>query len=121
MILKDRIKELRKNKSWTQLQLGKKIKVDIKQVNRYEKGLSVPSIDTLANLSKTFGVTMDYLYFGKLNKQAAGSLLDKKLLAQFEIVQDMEPGKKELIKQMLDGLIIKEQVDNLNGKPRKKK
>lgn len=57
----ERLRLLREKAGWTQEQLGGKINVADATINRYEKGLRKPDIDTLELLAELFGVSVDYL------------------------------------------------------------
>lgn len=52
------IAKLRKEKGLTQEQLGKKLNISYQAISKWENDLSEPSLDTLENLSKVFGITL---------------------------------------------------------------
>lgn len=56
-----RIKYLREKSGMTQIQLAKRLHVSRNTVNSWEMSLSNPSSICLAELSKIFGVSTDYL------------------------------------------------------------
>lgn len=56
-----RIKELRKEKSISQISLSMKINVSQKMISAYENGKNEPSIATLIQLANIFGTSVDYL------------------------------------------------------------
>ena len=49
-----KIKELRKQKRWTQTQLGDYLGIGLRQVQRYEKDETQPDLEQLGALSKLF-------------------------------------------------------------------
>ncbi len=57
----ERIKDLREKAGLTQTQLARRLQVSRSAVNSWEMSLSTPSSIYLAELSKIFGVTTDYL------------------------------------------------------------
>ena len=57
----ERLKTLRSEKELTQEQLARELGISNKSISVYEKGTSLPSIDTLARLASYFNVTVDYL------------------------------------------------------------
>lgn len=57
----DRIKNLRENMGLTQSQLANRLGVTRAAVNAWEMGISFPSTALLAELSRLFGVSTDYL------------------------------------------------------------
>lgn len=61
MLLGSRIKTLRKQKGYTQEELGKLINVTKVSICCYEKETRVPTLETLSALSDVFKVDIDYL------------------------------------------------------------
>jgi len=60
-VLKDRLKELRKEKGETQSEVAASLGVDRSTYGKYETGDSVPDIDKLMWLATYFDVTVDYI------------------------------------------------------------
>ena len=58
------ISRLRKEKDWTQLELADRLSVTPQAVSRWEKGDSFPDIAVLAQLGRTFGISVDDLLNG---------------------------------------------------------
>ena len=58
---KTRIKELRKEKELTQMQLAKAIGINFRSISEYERGKVEPNIQTIKALVKFFECTSDYL------------------------------------------------------------
>ena len=58
---KDRLKELRTEKEWTQGELAALLGTTSDSVYSWEKGRSEPSIAMICSLCKCFHVTADYL------------------------------------------------------------
>ena len=63
-MLAKQIKNLRINAGMSQLQLAKKLNVGPSAVGMYEQGRRIPAIDTLVQMAKLFGVSLDYLIIG---------------------------------------------------------
>lgn len=57
----ERLKELRESKKLTQNELSKEINISAACINRWEKNLRVPSIDSIVILCQFFGCSADYL------------------------------------------------------------
>lgn len=57
----ERLKELREENNLTQYELSKKINISTACINRWEKGLRVPNIDSIIILCRFFGCSSDYL------------------------------------------------------------
>lgn len=59
-IVANNIMELRKSKKMTQLELAQKINYSDKSVSKWERGDSLPDLNTLCKLAALFEVTLDY-------------------------------------------------------------
>ncbi len=64
-MLGTRIASLRQSRGMSQAELAKQLHISASAVGMYEQGRREPSVDTLIALSKTFGVTLDYLLSGQ--------------------------------------------------------
>lgn len=62
--INERIKQLRKEKGWTQLELAEKLHVSDKAVSKWETGEGYPELSILIELANVFDVTTDYLLTG---------------------------------------------------------
>lgn len=61
MKFEDRLKELRIENKYSQIELGKKIGASNVTISQYESGTRKPDIDTINELANFFNVTTDYL------------------------------------------------------------
>jgi len=61
IIVKDRLRELRREECETQVQVATDIGILEQQYQKYERGASVPSLETAWKLADHFGVSIDYL------------------------------------------------------------
>lgn len=59
--MNNRLRELRKEKGLTQMELAKQLNVSDRSVGFYETGERDPDTDTLRKLSDFFDVSIDYL------------------------------------------------------------
>ena len=64
--LNNRIRKLRKEKGFTQLQLAEMLNITDKAVSKWEIGEGNPDIGLLPKISQIFGVTVDYLLTGNM-------------------------------------------------------
>ena len=62
------IAKLRKEKELTQQQLGDKVGVGFRAVSKWERGLTMPDIGIINELSKILGISSDELLSGELKK-----------------------------------------------------
>lgn len=57
----ERLIELRQEKELSQTELAKQLNISVACINRWEKSLRVPNIDSIIVLCKFFGCSADYL------------------------------------------------------------
>lgn len=60
MEFSERIKAIRKKNDLSQSDFGQQLGVTNRAVSKWEKGVAMPSTETLLEISKTFGVPLDY-------------------------------------------------------------
>jgi len=59
--LNERISTARKSKNWTQKGLADALKVNLKNVSRWELGSSAPSFEAVIAISQVLGVSLEFL------------------------------------------------------------
>ena len=78
METRNTILELRKHLNLSQNEFAEKLSVTRQAVSRWENGETVPNIDTLKLIAKTFDVSVDFLLGGPVGQcQSCGMLLIK--------------------------------------------
>lgn len=60
--MKNRLKELRAERSWTQEDLGKRVGVSRQAIHALETEKHDPSLDLAYRISKEFGVTVELVF-----------------------------------------------------------
>ena len=112
--------KLRKQRGLTQEELVKLSGVGISQIRRYEADKSTPSLDAIIKLVKAIGVSIDEMVFDKTTAIASNKIIDRDLLEQFEMISYMDEEERNLVKKILEGIIVKNQVEKLlKPKPEK--
>jgi len=84
----DRIKELRKSKDLTQLELAEKLNITDKAVSKWENNHGEPSVDLLLELSKLFDVSIDYLITGD-DREKIIKMSDLEKIAYYDKPEDI--------------------------------
>ena len=85
-LLGKRIKELRKQKGYTQDYLAEKLKIEPRQLSKLETGKHYPSFETIIALLETFDITFEELIsFEHLN---SANDICKTLLKEIENIDD---------------------------------
>ena len=113
MAFGDNLARIRKDKGWTQEELVKRSGVGISQIRRYETNNASPTLEIIAKLARALGASIDELVFDKRTGIAANKILDRELLEKFEIVSSMEEQDREAVKKILEGMIVKHQVEKM--------
>lgn len=105
--------KFRKEKGLTQEDLVRMSGVGISQIRRYETDKSTPSLDIVVKLVKTLGVSIDEMVFDKATEVAMTKIIDSELLEQFEMISHMDEEEKHVVKKILEGVIVKHQVEKV--------
>jgi transcriptional regulator with XRE-family HTH domain len=105
-----RLKELRKQKGWTQKELAKQIDIRFAQLNKYECGMHMPPIEKLVQLSDILGVTLDYLVTG--NRDQIQPLHNVRLIERLQELERFDNDDQEAIIRMIDAMIVKRRVES---------
>jgi transcriptional regulator with XRE-family HTH domain len=113
MSLGQNLAKFRKEKGLTQEDLVRLSGVAISQIRRYETNKSSPSLDVIIKLAKSLGVSIDEMVFDKITGVAANKIVDHELLEQFEAISSMGENEKYVVKKMLEGIIVKHQVEKM--------
>jgi transcriptional regulator with XRE-family HTH domain len=101
----ERLAALRKARGLTQQALADLVFITVLQIHRYESGSSQPTLDVIRRLAIALGVSADMLVF---DEQERGP--SEGLRYQFETISRMSEDEQEVVRAVLDALIIKNQV-----------
>ncbi len=75
----EKLRALRKNREWSQGQLGQKIRADLQRISKYERGVMLPTMELMVRIAKVFDVSVDFLI--RDDKEAAvGKIRNQELL-----------------------------------------
>ncbi len=107
----NRLKELRKQKKWTQKELAGRLDIGFSQFNKYELGLHMPPIEKLIHLSDLLDTSLDYLLTG--NKDDKSSLHNTRLLKRFQALEKFDADEQEATIQFLDAMIMKNKMQGV--------
>lgn len=113
MGLATRVATLRKEKGLSQQAMANALELHVTQIKRYESGSSQPSLDALKKLAKVLRVSIDALVFDTEELTP-----DEDLALQFQAIHHMPAKEKAVIKELLEGMIIKYETQRWsNSKP----
>jgi len=101
----EKLASIRKQQGFSQQKLANMIGIHISQIHRYEKGTSQPTLDIIKKLAIALSVSTDTLIF---DKEERGPSDDLRM--QFEAISQMDPQDRKLIREILEGLILKSEA-----------
>ena len=81
-----RIAALRRGAGMSQAELAQHLKISPSTVGMYEQGRREPSVETLAEMSRLFGVSIDFLVTGKTASQQEQEVISRLLLERVDLV-----------------------------------
>lgn len=105
-----KIRELRKEKDWSQAELGEKIGVTQRHISSWENGANVPSADALIRLSEVLRVSIDYLLLDNVPREGTHKIDDFSLYDVFRQAEDLPDEEKKAIEQLISGLVFRHKV-----------
>jgi transcriptional regulator with XRE-family HTH domain len=98
----ERLTAARKARGLTQEGLGKMAELTKLQIHRYERGASQPTLEALKRLAIALNASIDELVFEDEERKPEGEL---QLL--FEGVSRLDPGEQQLIKELIESIMLK--------------
>ncbi len=107
--LGQRIKQLRREREWSQEDFGKKIGSHLQSVGRYEKDQVIPTADILMKMAEVFSVSADYLLFGDTDSTAL-RVHNKELFKRFQQLDRANPDDLKGLLDVLDVYIQKNTI-----------
>ena len=105
MSIQQRLITLRKERDLTQQEMADAIGVHVNQIRRYEAGATQPSLEALKKIAVAMSITIDSLVFDEEERSP-----DEQLKLQFEAISHLSANEKQIVKELLDGMIIKYQA-----------
>ncbi|HEY5869646.1 MAG TPA: helix-turn-helix transcriptional regulator [Candidatus Tectomicrobia bacterium] len=115
MSLAKKIVQLRKERNLTQKELASIVGVHFSHMSRYERGISLPSIEVVKKLAQMFHVSADYLLFDDSQAMVRANIADQELLQQFERLSRMSEREKTAVKTVLEAMILKHHLEGMLG------
>lgn len=104
-----RLKELRKQKHWTQKELAAMAQIGFSQFNKYECGLHIPPAEKLIELARLLDTSVDYLLSGQALQDY--SLHNTRLIKRFRELEHFDAEDQEAVIKLIDAMIVKNKVE----------
>ena len=116
----NRIKQLRDENNWTQLELSQKMDCAMSSVAMYEKGDRKPSLEVLIKLSEIFNCSIDYILC-KSDIRNPEKVDNSKINVAFSSGYDgLNETNQNIINATIAGLLAKQKEEEKNKKGDKK-
>lgn len=107
-----KIRKLRRERDWTQADLGERAGINFRNINRYESDRLKPGIKVITKLAEAFGVAVDDL-LEDAARPSEVQVMDPELFHCFQQIEKMVEEDRAAIKRLLQAMIIKHQVQDL--------
>lgn len=111
----DKLRQLRKDRGWTQDKLAEKLDAHGRQIGKYELGLILPGAETLIKIAKVLNVSIDYLLLDD-QVNPVNEINDPELLRLFQMVDTMDVEERKTIKSLIDAYVKKHQMEGILNK-----
>lgn len=98
----ERLVHLRKSRHLTQQALAQAAQISATILKRYEAGKTQPTLPVLRRLAIALGVSGDALLFDKSERGPGDDLR-----LHFEAVARMSPEEQQVVRSLLEGMILK--------------
>jgi len=108
-----RIKQLRTERGWKQIDLAEKTGIDRNMISYYENGKYLPSADALLKIAEVFDVSIDYLLVEDMQRKPLRQTIDVEMMKYLSEIESLDEKDKEMIKYMISSIITKHKVKDL--------
>jgi transcriptional regulator with XRE-family HTH domain len=111
----EKLKKLRKERGWSQDELGQQVGIHGRHVGKYEIGRAMPNAETVVTIARVLGVSIDYLLRDDLDEGSTpgATLRDQDLLRQFEAVEKMADEDRRVVTSLIDAYVKKHQIEEV--------
>jgi transcriptional regulator with XRE-family HTH domain len=101
----ERLKKMRADKGLSQDLFSKRIGVHVTNLSKYERNLSIPSLEIAEKMASTLEISLDELVYG--NSKADTRIHDNELLSLFSKTAELPEKQKETVKDLLSAFLLK--------------
>ncbi|WP_080401599.1 helix-turn-helix domain-containing protein [Burkholderia ubonensis] len=105
MTFSHRLSTLRKQNGFTQQQLADRVEVHVVQINRYEAGLSRPTLNVFKQLAVVLSVSADELLFDDSEHR-----LDESFRPLFDRLSDLTEREKTVVRTVLEAILLRHRM-----------
>lgn len=109
----ERLRQLRKQKNFSQVELGEVANIHFTHISRYERGISLPAVDTLQRLALVLGVTGDYLLDGNEDEVSRTIFENRDFLLLFKEIEKLPQDDQTIIRKVIEAFLSKSKIREL--------
>lgn len=113
MTIGEKIRQLRKQKNWTQDELGTRVHIDGRHICRYENNKLRPGKKVIQKFGDVFGVPVEELLMGDGVNKPEYLIRDKEFLRLIQEIEGMDEEDKHVVKRFLETMAMKKQLEKL--------
>lgn len=99
------LKKMRSDKGFSQEAFAKEIDVHVTNLSKYERNISIPSLEVAKRIALTLETSLDILVFG--NKTIEDDINDNELATLFKKAQLLSDKQKDTVKDFLSAFVLK--------------
>ena len=116
----ERLRTLREQRFLSQKDLADGVQIEVAQISRYERGLYMPSAETLVDIARFLRVPVGQLLLGDEEKPEDGGapIQDISLLERFRDLEKMNRKDREVVITLIDAMIEARQHEDVGRRRR---
>ena len=104
------LKELRTKKGFSQEVFSNMIDVHVTNLSKYERGLTMPSLEVVEKMANALEVSLDELVYGSEAEKAQKTIIDTELLTMFTKAQLLEEEDRKCVKSLLKAFLFQKDI-----------
>jgi transcriptional regulator with XRE-family HTH domain len=101
----ERLKEMRSTRGFSQTAFAQQVGVHVTNLSKYERNLSIPSLEIAEKMASVLETTIDELVYGK--QKADNKISDDELLNLFSKTALLPEKQKNTVKDLLSAFLLK--------------
>jgi transcriptional regulator with XRE-family HTH domain len=108
-----KLKELRKEKGWSQDEFAYNAQIDGRQVSRYENDRVMPSIEVIIKMAKAYNVSIDYLLLDDVPRRSLEATQVSKLSERITRLGPVSEDDERSLLHLIDAIEAKNKLKEI--------
>lgn len=104
------LKDLRTKRGFSQEVFSSKIGIHVTNLSKYERGLTIPSLEVAEKMANALEVSLDKLVYGSETEKAQKKITDNELLTMFTKAQLLEDDDRKCVKSFLKAFLFQKDM-----------